>query len=108
MSSTPCHLYDDGKLYAIPEEHVALRARWPFPVRGADRLRVLQQGVHGLVFNDIKPTHCAIILFDVGGGAVPEFHLNIQYWYEETNAILNLQPQQEEISGLARSPAPAL
>ena len=37
-----------------------------------------------------------------------EFHLNIQYWYEETNAILNLQPQQEEISGPTRSPAPAL
>ena len=29
-----------------------------------------------------------------------------QYWYEETNAILNLQPQQEEISGPARSPRP--
>ena len=35
-----------------------------------------------------------------------EFHLNIQYWYEETDAILNLQPQQEEISGPARSPPP--
>ncbi len=92
MSSTPCHLYDDGKLYAIPEEHIALRARWPFPVRGADRLQVLQQGVHGLVINfgvnDIKPTHCAVILFDV--------------------VHLKLQPQQEEISGPARSPAPAL
>ena len=29
----------------------------------------------------------------------------VQYWYDgRTNAILNLQPQQEEISGPARSP----
>jgi hypothetical protein len=34
--------------------------------------------------------------------------LNIQDWYEETNAILNLQPRQEEISSPARSPPPAL
>lgn len=66
MSSRACYLYDDGVLYNVPEEHVALRARWPLAVRAQDRPHVLERGVHGLIFDDIKPTHCAVVVFDIG------------------------------------------
>ena len=66
MSSTPCYLFDGGNLYAIPNEHVALRARWPFAVKEEDRARVLQQGARGVHFEDLRPTHCAVIVFDIG------------------------------------------
>ena len=66
MSSTPCHLFDGGNLYAIPDEHIALRARWPLAVKEEDRARVLQQGVRGVFFEDLRPTYCAVIVFDIG------------------------------------------
>ena len=66
MSSTPCYLFDGGNLYAVPNEHVAIRARWPFAVKEEDRARVLQQGARGVHFEDLRPTHCAVIVFDIG------------------------------------------
>lgn len=66
MSPTPCHLFDGGNLYAIRDEHIALRARWPLAVKEENRARVLQQGARGVYFEDLRPTHCAVIVFDIG------------------------------------------